>query len=84
MEGGSVSLWSNSHVFFFSHFPRSSKEFYLFGPSDTLPVGMSRELMTWSLRSLSSSSQNMWVRSMSTKLNKLLLLYLVCLFSPRV
>ena len=39
---------------------------------------MSRELMTWSLRSLSSSSQNMWVRSMSTKLNKLLLFFLIC------
>ena len=36
---------------------------------------MSRELMTWSLRSLSSSSQNMWVRSMSTKLSKLLLFF---------
>ncbi|XP_032958725.1 TBC1 domain family member 22B-like isoform X3 [Rhinolophus ferrumequinum] len=46
--------------------------------SDTLPVGMSRALMTWSLRSLSSSSQNMWVRSMSTKLSKLSLLSSVC------
>ena len=42
---------------------------------------MSKELMTWSLHSLSSSSQNMSVRSMSTKLNKLLLfsyLWSVC------
>ena len=31
--------------------------------------------MTWSLRSLSSSSQNMWVRSVSPKLNKLLLFF---------
>lgn len=69
MEGGSVSFELTPIIFFLSHFPRSLKEFSLFGPSDILPVGMSRELMTWSLRSLSSSSQNMWVRSMCIKLN---------------
>lgn len=43
--------------------PRSLREFSLSGPSDTPPVGMSRGSMTWSLRSSSSSSRSMWVRS---------------------
>ena len=61
----------NTHTPFPSRLPRSLNEFSLSGPSDTPPVGMSRELMTWSLHSLSSSSRSMWVRSSSTVLNML-------------